>query len=180
MNLHFVCRCEGDCNPQLVAEINSQFRMALASVSGCKIAEDSNFCEAYPGLGIGAGELGFQLEFECVPEEESLDQSHQIVSLLSQLSSDHSLECSLGHQMEQALGAISRGVPDSNLEQELGTSLRVAQALGQVNVDDEWLDEEELGQMNTNQETDSVSEDSWSGLMDTTEEFVRFPKFDEP
>lgn len=180
MNLHFVCRCTGSRNLELPDDMKTDFDATMKPVLGCRLNDLSGGGES-PGSAGGP----LLLRFECAPQEDALEQTRQLISALSQLSSDHGVGWSVGHQMESCLGSISDGIPDADLEAELATSIRVAFALGQIIVDDELVEEDPPGleyqtqSLERESDCDLESNDSWSGILDATDEFVRFPKLDD-
>lgn len=194
MNLLFVCQCLGGPGQQVTSEMETDFCATMGAISGCKFGDDPSSDDPAANGGKLAEEADqrecqFVLRFECVPGEEPLEQAQQLVAALSHLSSEHGVGWSVGHQMENLLGTISEGIPDPSLEAEIATSLRVAFALGQI-VDEELMEEDDeqgLDELNPLtidlqrdlENDDPESEDPWSGILDATEDFVRFPKFDD-
>lgn len=164
--------------------IQAEFQNAALSLDGCQVTEPHAGVGTKAGLAVGANPfLELKFEFTSLQPDQHRESAAQIVTLLSALSSRYGVDWSIGHQMERELGKVVGGIPDPDLLAELETSIHVASSLAEIMIDDEFVDDEatDLSDDESDHDLDEEAEDSdhWSSLMNPSETFKRFPKFDE-
>ena len=113
----------------------------------------------------------------CETDEALAANATRMIEVLSNLSSKFGLTWNVGHQLEPHLGTIANGVPDEGLVDEIHTAMNVARSLSGLIVDDEFVDPD-LTDQGERDEGEMGDEESWSGLFESPDSFIRFREWE--
>ena len=110
-----------------------------------------------------------------------LTWTDRVVQLIAKASTQHQIAWHVSHQMEPELGIVLPGQPASELVDNMMMSLQVAQSLADMEIEEEYLDEEDLDEADNDlnalsQQADD--EQNWFNPLESEPKFIRFEEWD--
>ena len=111
--------------------------------------------------------------------EESVRIATRSVQVFVDLSNEIDVTWNVGHELDPHLGTITSGRTSKTLVDEIRMALNVAQSLAGMIVDDEFVEPESFFDGQSLVKDNALTDDeSWNGLLEPEDAFIRFPEFE--